>query len=498
METLPQPMTPARPVREALRGPIAAAIVALAVEVITRATGVKPEPRLWELLAVVYAAFAGGSPAAGSAIVLGLAYCAYYFSPRGPEPETDVPFLLAVYLLAAVGAAGMVIVLRRRVERASGLLLQQERGRSLEAERAQAALNRAVINSLPAHLAVLDRSGKIVATNLAWDRFSQQGGGTPASVGAGADYLAACESDAKETARGIRDVLDGRVPEFSAEYPSDTPTEKKWFFLIVTPLEGGRGAVVAHLDITERRAAEEALRERAADLAHIAASLKRTNQELDQFAYITSHDLRAPLRGIANLSSWIEEDMGPAFTPEAHQQMALLRGRVHRMEAMIDGILEYSRVGRVRGNTQHVDTAMLVAEVMELIDPPAHITIEVQPGMPVVWAEKLRLGQVFQNLIGNAIKYHDKPEGRVTIACQDKGEFYEFTVTDNGPGIEPQFHEKIFVIFQTLQPRDKVEGTGVGLSLVKKIVEQAGGRIKVESALGSGAAFSFTWPKRAG
>jgi signal transduction histidine kinase len=175
----------------------------------------------------------------------------------------------------------------------------------------------------------------------------------------------------------------------------------------------------------------------------------------------------------------------------------MLRGRVHRMEAMIDGILEYSRIGRTQVQPEDVDVGSLVAEVIDLLDPPAQFEVLVEGGMPIVSGHKLRLQQVFLNLLGNALKHHDKPAGRIVIACRDVGELYEFSVSDDGPGIEPQYHEKIFVIFQTLQPRDKVESTGVGLSLVKKIVEAEGGTISIESELGRGTTFRFTWPRQA-
>jgi signal transduction histidine kinase len=168
------------------------------------------------------------------------------------------------------------------------------------------------------------------------------------------------------------------------------------------------------------------------------------------------------------------------------------------MEAMIDGILEYSRVGRERVEPERIDVARLVADVVDLLDPPPRFAVEVEAGMPIVRGHKLRLQQVFLNLLGNALKHHDKPTGRIVVTCREAGqEFYEFGVTDDGPGIEPKYHEKIFVIFQTLQPRDKVEGTGVGLSLVKKIVEAEGGTVAVESELGRGTTFRFTWPRQA-
>lgn len=237
------------------------------------------------------------------------------------------------------------------------------------------------------------------------------------------------------------------------------------------------------------------LAETRSALAAKNQELQRSNAELDQFAYVVSHDLKAPLRAIANLSQWIEEDAGESLDAENRRQMELLRGRVHRMEALINGILEYSRIGRVAVEPEEVDTGALLAEVVDSLAIPPGFTVSIGEEMPRLIAPRVRLGQVFANLIGNAVKYNDKVEGRVTISAAERGDFHLFAVVDNGPGIAPQFHEKIFQIFQTLQSRDSFESTGVGLTLVKKIVEEQGGEIRVDSAEGKGATFRFTWPK---
>jgi two-component system sensor kinase FixL len=240
-------------------------------------------------------------------------------------------------------------------------------------------------------------------------------------------------------------------------------------------------------DITERKKSE-------AEREQLIRALARSNQELDQFAYVASHDLKAPLRGIANLSQWIEEDLGDKLGGENKEQMELLRGRVHRMEALIDGILQYSRAGRVKARPEEIDTGVLVRDVIELIAPPPGAKIQIPEPMPTVRSEKVPLQQVFMNLIGNAIK-HAGEAPVIEIRASDAGPFVEFTVRDNGPGIAPQYHERIFGIFQTLEARDKVEGTGIGLSVVQKIVEAKGGKVWVESEPGKGARFRFLWPR---
>jgi PAS domain S-box-containing protein len=251
---------------------------------------------------------------------------------------------------------------------------------------------------------------------------------------------------------------------------------------------GVREWVGVHTDVTTERRVQ-------AQREALIRALERSNRDLDQFAYVASHDLKAPLRGISNLSSWIEEDLAAVATPEVREQMALLRGRVHRMEALIDGVLQYSRAGRVKADPERVDTGALAREVVELLAPPPPARVEVADGMPAVTAERVPLQQVFLNLVGNALKYAGRADAVVRVGWNaDATGWYRFSVADNGPGIAPQYHERVFGIFQTLQSRDRVEGTGIGLSVVKKIVEAQGARVWVESAEGAGATFHFTWP----
>ena len=245
----------------------------------------------------------------------------------------------------------------------------------------------------------------------------------------------------------------------------------------------------------QRKFGEEAQKRLIDALERSNQQLGRSNSELDQFAYVASHDLKAPLRGIANLAQWIEEDLGAEVPDGLREKMRLLHGRVHRMEALIDGILDYSRAGRVRHKPERVEVGRLLTEVIELIAPPPGVSIAVAPEMPVLDTEKVPLQQVFMNLVGNAVKHSRRGDAQVQASVREDGPFYQFTVADNGQGVAPEFHDRIWGIFQTLEARDKVEGTGIGLSVVKKIVESRGGRTWIESAEGKGAAFHFTWPK---
>lgn len=240
------------------------------------------------------------------------------------------------------------------------------------------------------------------------------------------------------------------------------------------------GYVIISKDITQEK--------------EIEAQLIKTNQELEQFAYIASHDLKAPLRAIERLASWIEEDNEDKLDEESKKNLHLLRQRINRMANLIDGILQYSRAGRVDLEIHLVDIKEVLEEVIDTLNPDDKFKIIYPEKLPVFKTAKVPLSQVFSNLINNGIKHHDKSEGTIRIEFSELDKFYEFRVIDDGPGIEPEYFDKIFVIFQTLKSRDEFEATGIGLSIVKKIIESQGGKISVYSKLNEGTTFCFTWP----
>ena len=241
-------------------------------------------------------------------------------------------------------------------------------------------------------------------------------------------------------------------------------------------------------DITENKKAE-------AVRTQLLEQLASANQELKDFAYVVSHDLKAPLRGIKTIADWISTDYADKLDSDGKEQLSLLSNRVDRMHNLIDGILQYSRIGRIEEEKVDINLNELVPEIIDMIAPPANIAITVENKLPTITSETTRMTQLFQNLLSNAVKYMDKPKGQIKIGCAEEGDFWKFNITDNGPGIEEKHFEKIFKIFQTLVPRDEFESTGIGLTVVKKIIELYRGKIWVESKVGEGTTFFFTLPK---
>ncbi|MGD2094256.1 MAG: PAS domain S-box protein [Phycisphaerales bacterium] len=257
-------------------------------------------------------------------------------------------------------------------------------------------------------------------------------------------------------------------------------------------LHGYRGA---DRDITERRRAEEALQLLNVELEATVEKLSITNRELADFAYVTAHDLKAPLRAIGSLTGIIAVDYADKLDERGKELLDKLVGRTVRMSNQINSILQYSEIGQIeeiRGNT---DLNIVVSEVISNIDVPENVEVTIENELPVVICDKTRISQVFQNLVDNAIKHMDKPQGWVGISCVEEDEWFKFSVSDNGSGIDEKYFGKIFQIFQTLTRRDEREATGVGLTMVKKIIEISGGKIWVESKPGQGSTFFFTLPK---
>jgi signal transduction histidine kinase len=252
-------------------------------------------------------------------------------------------------------------------------------------------------------------------------------------------------------------------------------------------------------EMVERKSAEQELQRLNESLEHHIASrtaeAERKAQYLEQFAYVTSHDLKAPLRAVANLAQWIEEDLDDRLDDSSREQLGLLRDRVRRMNDLIEGLLEYSRVGKTSEAASEVDTGELIDEIIDSLSPPKGFKIKVRGDMPTLHVDRLQLGQVFSNLLSNSLKHQVGDKGKIRISVKNHREMYEFSVCDDGPGIAPEYHDKVFLMFQTLASSDYKNSTGIGLALVKKIVEEHGGKTWIESEPGQGACVYFTWPR---
>ncbi|MGF1488610.1 MAG: PAS domain S-box protein [Prochloraceae cyanobacterium] len=363
-----------------------------------------------------------------------------------------------------------------------------------------------VVNSVREVIFQTDITGRWTFLNPAWEKITKYT--VEESINNNFEkYI--CSGRSKKYIKALFvDLIQEKKKYFEYEFRCQTKTGTMRWLEIKFQLdrdENGNilGTVGTIDDITSRKRAEVTLGKRAKELSKLnshllilTAELEKRNQELDSFAHVISHDLKEPLRAVGRLSQWLQEDLEDKLEDSTRHQMNLLQQRVERMQAFIDGLLQYSRLGRTQSEPELINLNEFLADIIDSLSPPPEFKIQLSEVMPNLYTESLPLQQVFFNLISNAIKHHHLSNGEVKISHRDLGESYEFSVSDNGPGIAPKDREKIFAIFKTLAPKKKdTTNTGIGLSIVKKSIEDRGGTIKVESELGQGTTFRFTWPK---
>jgi PAS domain S-box-containing protein len=251
-----------------------------------------------------------------------------------------------------------------------------------------------------------------------------------------------------------------------------------------------RGIFSMATDITERRKIQLELEAKQNELL-------RSNKDLEQFAYVASHDLKAPLRAIELLVQWIVEGLNGYDVNNVQENLGLLAKRTTRLNRLLDDLLAYSRAGRKVGAHRLADTHALVLDIVQMLNPPEHISVSVEGQLPKLRTYPTPLETVLRNLISNAIKHHPGPTGRIVISCKEEGDRYVYAIEDDGEGIPQQYAERVFEMFQTLKPRDQVEGSGMGLAIVNRIVQWQGGRVWFESPApsGKGTVFKFQWKK---
>lgn len=258
--------------------------------------------------------------------------------------------------------------------------------------------------------------------------------------------------------------------------------------IALNPLSTARGPLVlaSIVDITERELA-------AQRLADYSRMLERSNEELQHFAYVVSHDLKAPLRGIASVAEWLEQDFGAVVDADARESIVLMRERVQRMTRLIDGILEYSRAGSVEPNRVEIDSGTLVADVVASLAVPPGITVSAAPDLPRVVYDATQLRQVFQNLISNALQHMGREQGSVVVRSDREGGLWRFSIKDDGVGIAAAHRDDLFKLFER-SGRGRAPGAGVGLPIAKRIVERNGGTIGFADAGAGGCDVQFTVP----
>ena len=342
----------------------------------------------------------------------------------------------------------------------------------------------------PIGMDIIDLQGRYVRVNESYCRMI----GYPSSQLIGKPIRSVTHpDDVASDQESLRRFLDGEMRTYQTEKRFlHSDGRVVWALLNVTMVRDSNDRPLHFFgqiqDITQLKHDEEELRQQALEL-------KRSNQELDDFAYIASHDLKTPLRGIENLSKWIAEDSQDVLSEGSREHLRKLRQRIARLDRLLDDLLQFSRAGRMTGDVSQINTGPLVLSVVELLNPPPGFVVVLTSDMPTLTTHKTPLELVFRNLIDNAVKHHHRADGRIEVSAVVRNRVVEFTVRDDGPGIPAEYHEHIFRMFQTLKPRDELEASGIGLAVVKKVVERHGGQITVESSDGQGTSFRFTWPR---
>src|SRR5262245_37006468 len=348
---------------------------------------------------------------------------------------------------------------------------------------------RMLAEGVPNHLLFLDRDLRILFAN---DVFLEAvGWSADKSVGAHISDIVGPERFLERQPHYERALAGETV---SYESTGAAGNETGYFRFSYRPSfdESGkvRGIFSMATDISERRKVELELESKQAELL-------RSNKDLEQFAYVASHDLKAPLRAIELLVQWIIEGLNGYDVNNVQENLGLLAKRTTRLNRLLDDLLAYSRAGRKVGAHRVADTHALVLDVVQMLNPPEHISISVEGQLPKLRTYSTPLETVLRNLISNAIKHHPGPAGRIVVSCKEEGDRYVYAVEDDGEGIPQQYAERVFEMFQTLKPRDQVEGSGMGLAIVNRIVQWQGGRVWFESPApsGKGTVFKFQWKK---
>lgn len=374
-----------------------------------------------------------------------------------------------------------------------------EQERAADAQRQTAELLELVSQHAPCGVFITDAAGRLRYTNQRWRAQSDllhvsdpRGVWWQMVHPADRDRVLAQWHGAQQAAH-----------EFTAEFRVNlTDKDPRWIRARIAPSYTKDGRIDCCVgiaeDITLQRQADDVLRRAHDQLEELVQrrteQLEGANRELNELIYAVTHDLKAPLGGIGRLSEFLAMDYAPKLDASGTALVGEIQTRVRKLHAIIEGILVYNRVGRTTDAEAEVDLNELIPEITRLLDPPPNVSVVVPEPLPSLAGTPHQIRQVFQNLLDNAIKFSDKPEGRIRILSRRDGNAWEFSVIDNGPGIPARFHDKIFRLFQRLDLLPNRPGAGVGLAVIKRVIESRGGQIHLVSEEGNGTTFRFTWP----
>jgi two-component system sensor histidine kinase/response regulator len=357
----------------------------------------------------------------------------------------------------------------------------------------------ALMDNIPDRIYFKDEESRFVSVNRATTR--RLGVNDPGEVVGKTDFDFYPGEYAKKTCLDEQEIMRSGQPLVNKVEELKKDGQTHWASATKVPIKGENGHVIGIVgisrDITDMRNAEEALKKSEIALLETNKLLRQSNTDLENYTYVVSHDLKAPLRAIKAFSTFLIEDYGDKLDENAQEYLQRIAKAVSNMDDLIEDLLLLSRVGRKFMDVETVDLNHLLEEIVIDLEPVIHKhNGKVKySGLPTMQVQRIWMKQFFMNLIDNGLKYNKSENPTVEVSFEDEGEDYLFKVKDNGIGIDKKYHERIFNLFERLHTQEEYEGTGAGLAICKKIAEHLNGRIWVESEEGKGSTFFFALPK---